>query len=330
MEAINLYQIDKLQYYYDKLFSLNVEHLDIPKGKIIGICGPNGSGKTTFLKILAFLFEKNAGELIFNGDNIKKENMKRARRSVTMLMEEPYLLHRSVQDNIKYAMKLRNTYKNNSNYSFYLSMLGLNSEKYLYKHYNQLSLGERKRVAFLMHLILDRDVLILDEPTNNIDEKSKKYCELTLRNIKNTGRTIILSSHDIYFILKHADIIHSMYKGRLYNNMLLNIIDYNVDIVNENKQYHNEVNDILNKRSDSVKEIVINGNSVKYYLNKNNSGLIKASIISTTLYNNRYVLTVDINNNICYLYYNNVTFSRNTLLPGSDIYLSLKDNVLNI
>jgi len=54
MEAINLYQIDKLQYYYDKLFSLNVEHLDIPKGKIIGICGPNGSGKTTFLKILAF------------------------------------------------------------------------------------------------------------------------------------------------------------------------------------------------------------------------------------------------------------------------------------
>jgi ABC-type multidrug transport system ATPase subunit len=309
-----------------------MESLDIPKGKIIGIWGPNGSGKTTLLKILAFLYEINSGELIFNGNKIKKENMQKARQSVTMLMEEPYLLHRNVRDNIKYAIKLSKTYKNKNNYSFYLSMLGLNNENYLFKNYNELSHGERTRVAMLMHLILDRDVLILDEPTNNIDVKSKKYCEITLKNLKNSGKTIIISSHDIFFILKHADIIHSIYKGKLYNNILLNIIDYNFEIgKNKNNFCQEEHKEISNEKVvSSTNEIFINGNNTKYYLDKNGKGLIKASIISTGLYNDRYVITVDINDNICYMYYNNVISCTNTLCPGNTIYLCLKDNVLNI
>ena len=213
--------------------------------------------------------------------------------------------------------KISKTYKNKNDYSFYLSMLGLNSENYLFKNYNQLSHGERTRVAILMHLILDRDVLILDEPTNNIDVKSKKYCEITLKNLKNSGKTVILSSHDIFFILKHADIIHSIYKGKFYNNTLLNILEYNIEIDE-------------NERIGSINEIFIDGNNAKYYLDKNGKELIKASIISTGLYNNRYVITVDINNNMCYMYYNNVISCKNTLCPGNTIYLCLKDDVLNI
>ena len=332
MESVKVYQIRELQYNYDHLFLLKVKKLNIPKGKIIGIVGPNGSGKTTLLKILAFLYEKSSGELIFDDKIIKKEDMKKVRQNVTMLMEEPYLLHRSVRNNIRYALNL--VIKNNKSidYEHYLSMLGLNSENHLLKNYNQLSRGESKRVAMLMHLIINREVLILDEPTNNIDERSKIYLENTLVKLRASGKTIIFSSHDIMFTLKHADTIHSLYNGSLYNDMLLNIIEFNMGkiIANFHRIEDKDKNSILKKQFLSENKIVFNANSVKYFLNNNCKGLVKATIASVALYNNRCVLTIDIEGNICYLYYNIDLINKNVFLPGSDIFLSLKENVLNI
>ncbi len=330
MESVNIYQIRDLQYSYDHLFSLKIENLNITKGKIIGIVGPNGSGKTTLLKILAFLYEKSSGELTFDGKIIKKENMEKARQDVTMLMEEPYLLHRSVRNNIRYALNLVSN--NSINYEHFLSMLGLNSESHLLKSYNQLSRGESKRVAMLMHLILNRNVLILDEPTNNIDERSKSYLENTLVKLRKSCKTIIFSSHDIMFTLKHADTIHSLYSGRLYNDMLLNIIEFNIGKVmaNFNKIEDKDKNIMIEKQFISPNKIVFNANSVKYFLNNNGKGLVKATIVSVTLYDNRCVLTIDIEGNICYLYYNIAQFNKKVFIPGSDIFLSLKENFLNI
>ena len=110
--------------------------------------------------------------------------------------------------------------------------------------------------------------------------------------------------------MKHADIIHSLYNGSLYNDLLLNVIDYDMHGI--------------------IKKLVFNAMWVKYYLNKHSEEVIKVKIVGINIYNNKYLLTVEIGNNICYLCYKDFSFNKDVLIIGHDIYLYLKDNILYI
>jgi tungstate transport system ATP-binding protein len=100
------YKLNQIRHYYGDKKVLDIDGLQIAKSSITGLTGPNGSGKSTLLKIMAFALKPSVGEVFFNG---RKEFVlsPRVRSRVTLLTQKPYLLKRSVFENIAYGLKIR-------------------------------------------------------------------------------------------------------------------------------------------------------------------------------------------------------------------------------
>lgn len=180
-----IYALNNVSFTYpnNAAFILNVPDLKIYAGEIIGIVGKNGAGKTTLLKLLAQLTEPTNGNLYSLYDQ----------RQITLLLQQPYLLKRSVYHNLIYGLKIRGKCENLANEARQvLQQVGL-PENILSKNTRHLSGGESQRIALAMHLILKPQVLLLDEPTANIDTDSQNKITELLPQLKTT---IVIASHD--------------------------------------------------------------------------------------------------------------------------------------
>ncbi len=168
-----LYEIRDLKQRYGKgPLSLDIAELSIRSSGITGLVGPNGSGKSTLLKVLSFLITYQSGSIIFDG--LPSEGREGAiRREVTYLLQDSYLLNRSVYENIAYGLKLRGDVPDiKERVRESLTQVGLDPEKFAQRPWYQLSGGEVQRVALAARLALRPRVLLLDEPTANVDEAS--------------------------------------------------------------------------------------------------------------------------------------------------------------
>ena len=104
--ADSVYELKNVQHFYGKQKVLDIQKLIIWPGTITGLAGPNGSGKSTLLKLLAFAMRPSYGEILFNNIYAVPFSEK-SRFSVTLLTQEPYLLKRTVFENIIYGLKIR-------------------------------------------------------------------------------------------------------------------------------------------------------------------------------------------------------------------------------
>lgn len=193
-----LYQLRDITYSYDQEFELKLKQLDIPQGGIYGITGANGSGKTTLLKLLSFLLPIQSGSFKYRDQQVTSKSLVKLRKQVTMLFQDNVLLQRSVFDNIAYGLKVRKDINDlQDRVSEALDLVGLESTKFAARNYQQLSGGERKRVALASRLILKPQVLLLDEPMMNIDKQSWRLIIKVLEQlVKDSEMTIIVSGHD--------------------------------------------------------------------------------------------------------------------------------------
>ena len=220
----NIFELKGIEHIYNNRKALDIKHLAISKGGIIGVRGPNGSGKTTLLKLLAFAMRPTKGTLFFNG---KPEFpfSKRVRFSITLLTQEPYLLKRTVFDNIAYGLKLRNdTYNLKEKVHEALTLVGLDTS-FANRKWSQLSGGESQRVALAARLILKPKVLILDEPTAGVDTNSAQLIKeaiLTAKQKYNT--TILISSHDHNWLNHICDRRIALFQGNLVENGSVNLL----------------------------------------------------------------------------------------------------------
>ena len=189
-----LYELKNIEYFFDGKKVLSIDNLILEENKIIGFFGPNGSGKSTLFSILSFISKPQNGEIIID-ENIKK--------SVVMLPQNPYLLKRTVFENIAYGLKIRGESVDlKSKVEEALSLVGLD-KNFSNRKWNQLSGGEAQRVALASRLILKPKVLILDEPTVGVDTNSAQLIKDAILLAKQKyNTTIFISSHD-YTWLKH-------------------------------------------------------------------------------------------------------------------------------
>jgi tungstate transport system ATP-binding protein len=191
------YKIKNLQFNYDDKFFFQLDSMNINSGEIIGITGLNGSGKSTLLKLLAFLLKPNSGNIMFFGNNVVHNNYFSLRQETTLLLQDPILLKRTVFENVAYGLRKRNATNVDKNVTEALERVGLSKKYHAKKYFNELSGGESKRVALAARIAIEPKVLLLDEPTTNIDKMNKDLIYQTLTDLntdKNT--TIIISSHD--------------------------------------------------------------------------------------------------------------------------------------
>ena len=194
---------------------LAVDRLDIESGSIVGLAGPNGSGKSTLLRLLAFLEKPVSGTLTFMGNPVpSKPNG--VHRQVTLLVQEPYLLKRSVHANVAYGLKARGESDITAKVNRTLKMVGLAPDDFSQRQWFELSGGEAQRVALAARLVLKPKVLLMDEPTASLDGQSETLIrQAALAARKEYGASLVIASHDMAWLNAVCDHVIHLENGRI-------------------------------------------------------------------------------------------------------------------
>lgn len=212
-----IYRLRGVKQHYNGRTVLDVPELDIPARSITGVVGPNGSGKTTLIHLLAFLAEPAEGSVEF-GDDAQRKNGQ-LRRDITLLTQEPYLLKRTVLDNVTYGLKVRGVHSRSERQERAedaLKSVGLAPETFLKRQWYELSGGEAQRVALAARLILRPQVLLMDEPTASLDEESaQRILQASMEARRKWDATLVIISHDRNWIDSVCDNLVILRQGRL-------------------------------------------------------------------------------------------------------------------
>lgn len=194
-----MYSLKEIAVTLSEQFSLRVPQLDIGKGKVHIVTGANGAGKSTLLNVLALLHKPQRGSLHFAGQAVgrKATQLQSLRRRITLVEQAPYLLQGTVYNNLAFVLKVRNIHKADWHQRCHDALAKVGLADFLKREVKELSGGEIQRVALARALVLQPEVLLLDEPTANIDSASVAGFEKLLVDLPANGMTIILSTHDI-------------------------------------------------------------------------------------------------------------------------------------
>jgi tungstate transport system ATP-binding protein len=195
-----LYTLTDVQHTYGTRTVLRIPSLTIHQGEIFTLVGPSGAGKSTLLRLLALLEPPTRGQvnLCLNGRQVAYSTASTAdRRQVAMVFQRPALLSRSVRANVAYGLRVRGQHNGRERVDAVLERVSLS---HLAKaRPRTLSGGEAQRVAVARALILEPRVLLLDEPTANLDPHNVRLIENLVREQHDQyGATIVLVTHNIF------------------------------------------------------------------------------------------------------------------------------------
>lgn len=192
---------------------------EIKEKEVIAIIGPSGSGKSTFLRCLNLLEEPTSGKITIAGDVLtdKGTNIMKIREEVGMVFQHFHLFpHKTVLENLTYApinvkgMDKTAAIKNAENL---LTKVGLFEKRDEYP--SRLSGGQKQRVAIARALAMDPKVILFDEPTSALDPEMVKEVLAVMKNLADTGMTMLIVTHEMGFAREVADRILFLDGGKL-------------------------------------------------------------------------------------------------------------------
>ena len=195
--------------------------IDFEKGKVYGITGRNGSGKTVFLKILCGLLPPNQGTVRVNGKTIGKDID--FPESVGAIIESPgFLPYWSGYKNLSYLASLRNRI-GAAEISDAMKLVGLDPKDK--KPVGKYSLGMKQRLGIAQAIMENPQLLILDEPMNGLDADAVSHMRILLKDMRNSGKTIIMASHMQEDLAVLCDELYELNEGCLHFKTLKTLHD---------------------------------------------------------------------------------------------------------
>ena len=227
----NIIQLDKVTKKFGGITALNKASLHVKKGEVVGLIGDNGAGKSTLIKTLVGVYSPDEGHILIRGKNVNSWNALKAREAgiETVFQDRALTPQQSIVKNIFMGKELR--------YPF-----GFIKEKEQIKEANRLireigftsnlinadspvgnlSGGERQGVAIARAIYNNAELIVLDEPTNNLSlNETQKVFEFVL-NVKKSNRSVLFIGHNIYHvydisdrfvILDRGEVVHELNKG---------------------------------------------------------------------------------------------------------------------
>lgn len=219
-----LFRLEEAMVRYAGREVLRVPGLEIAEGAVLGLAGHNGSGKSTLLRLLALLERPSQGRLLVDGRPVAGRELE-LRRSITLLDQEPYLLRRSVFENVAYGLRVRGDRRDLSQrVAEALTAVGLDPD-FGRRSWRELSGGEAQRVALAARLALRPRVLLLDEPTASLDAESvARINEAALKAREQWGTTLVLVSHDLSWLFELAPVVLHLHHGRVAGYGRVNVL----------------------------------------------------------------------------------------------------------
>jgi len=208
----NIIEVKNLNKIYDKIIAVKDLNFVINKGKIIGLLGPNGCGKTTTIAMILGLLKPTSGEVIIKGKNIEKEriNLLEKMNFISPYVELPKKL--TVEENLKVYADLYGV--TNTNEKIYELVNELRLNKFLKKKTGELSSGQKNRISLAKALINDPEILLLDEPTASLDPETGDFVRSFIEHYSSkTNVTILLASHNMNEVERLCDSVMMMKDG---------------------------------------------------------------------------------------------------------------------
>jgi len=198
-------------------FRIEIDALAVRAGEVLALVGPNGAGKTTLLSLLAFLARPAAGRLEFFGADPWKDGDRDvpARRDAVLVAHHPYLFKGTVGDNVAVGLKLRGVPEAERRARLRAALSLVELDGWEKRSASALSAGQAQRVALARALTLRPRVLLLDEPTANLDTALGMRMEALLKEIgPGRGTTVVFSTHNFSQASRLADRILYLSEGR--------------------------------------------------------------------------------------------------------------------
>ncbi len=184
--------------------------LDVGPGATTVVIGPNGAGKTTLLRTIHGLERLRAGSLSWAVDTAQ------ALRRQSMVFQKPIALHRPALDNVAYPMRLRGVARRTAKERARAMLARVGLDELASLAARSLSAGEMQKMAMARALITEPELLLLDEPTSNLDGKSTREIEALVGGAKADGVTIVMATHDLGQMRRLAQRVLFVHQGRIH------------------------------------------------------------------------------------------------------------------
>jgi ABC-2 type transport system ATP-binding protein len=210
----NIIEIKELKKVYNKTIAVDNLNFEIQKGKIIGLLGPNGCGKSTTIGMMLGLIKPTSGSVIINNKNIEnnRTSLLEKMNFISPYVELPKKL--TVEENLKVYARLygvKNLKEKIDNLIEKLNLIEFKSRKT-----GELSSGQKNRVSLAKALINDPEILLLDEPTASLDPDVGDYIRSFIEDFaSNKGSTILLASHNMNEVERLCHEVMMMKNGKI-------------------------------------------------------------------------------------------------------------------
>lgn len=279
---------------YGDFTALKKISFELETGEAAALLGPNGAGKSTLIKCLLGLLEYS-GDIIFDGLNIRT-NSKLSKSLISYVPQEPALYDSKTVDILTFFAKLRNA--DRGRIDEVLEQVNLIQHKN--KLASELSGGMKQRLSFAIALLADSKMLILDEPTSNLDSDSRNEILMLIKELKGKGYTILFSSHRVDEVLQTADKVISMKEGEIIT--VENINSYREDASGSRilmiLQFENGLIDFASRvlNAEGFKNLKIENNSISLEINKYEKIIpIQKLLSEEIIVKDFYIRDIDIN-----------------------------------
>jgi tungstate transport system ATP-binding protein len=211
-----LFQLRQVRKEYGDTVAVDVGSHDVPTGEILCLLGPTGAGKSTLLRLLAAVERSTTGDIFFQGNSLRIESLPLStRRYITMVFQRPLLLTRTVRSNVEYGLRMRDGKDFSAGkVDRILELLGLS--KLAAQSARTLSGGQTQLVALARALVLEPNVLLLDEPTANLDPAHVALVERVIQEDFQQRRTsVVWATHNLFQARRIAQRVALILNGRL-------------------------------------------------------------------------------------------------------------------